>query len=134
MSIFQTAAAQAAAAQAAQAVPMSHGDSVVVHTSQPDCVGVYVDAQQQNADAFALAQMLHDEQLAARGALMQQPMAVVITEEGPHHMTAGYGYSDPASLTVGQPFSPIVSPNTKVVDGRRNAVSASADGSYIVVG
>ena len=61
---------------AAQAVPMSNGDSVRIYQAQPEAIGVYIDAQQQNQDAFAngLAQ-----QQMSQGNVGYQPVVPIVS-------------------------------------------------------
>ena len=61
---------------AAQAVPMSSGDSVRIYQAQPEAIGVYIDAQQQNQDAFA-AGLAQQQQGRANGGY--QPVVPIVS-------------------------------------------------------
>lgn len=76
MSIQKQIEKRVAAELAAQAVPMSSGDSVRIYQAQPEAIGVYIDAQQQNQDAFAAG--LAQQQMS-QGNVGYQPVVPIVS-------------------------------------------------------
>ena len=76
MSIQKQIEKRVAAELAAQAVPMSNGDSVRIYQAQPEAIGVYIDAQQQNQEAFAAG--LAQQQMS-QGNVGYQPVVPIVS-------------------------------------------------------
>jgi len=95
---------------AAQAVPMSQQDQVVITQSEPDAVGTYVVADQMRQDAYA--QMLIQQQAQQS---LHRPQAHHL-DDIPHDVRAALGSG------VYNPNARTVEPTRTTLDSKGNVV------------
>ena len=72
MSIQKEIEKRVAAEMAAQAVPMSRTDQVIIHQSEPDASGIYISSDQRQQDLYnqrLLQQQAMNAQMAQRMSL-----------------------------------------------------------------
>ena len=104
MSIEREIEKRVAAEMAAQAVPMSRSDQVIVHQATTDAPGVYVSSEQQQQD-------LYNRQL-----IQQHAMAAQMPQQLPR-------YREQVDTAMGNP-------NYRVAEERR--VTADENGNIII--